>query len=321
MKFSRGHLATLAALVGLVDPTQAQAAAPTVGGACKPAGTQKSFTQDHVKHVVLCAKVGKKMIWLDVPQAPVSAVPSQKPGTKPVAPSPSPLTSTTFLGDVVEDRWGSTQVSITVAGGRMTGITTPMIPKNKLAEFAAYKLTNEALKIQSAAIHATSGASYTSLTWQGSLYSAMSKAGLKTGLAANYVIPVKPTPTPTPTKTIAPITYSEIGVPTKAADNTTVTLLSMSSRELAGSIQLTINYRLQNLTTDQKLDEGQFGLFFADGTYEPQYGFFNYLFPAGSLDRSYTWEFLKSISPTVVSYGAGFSARVPSATSLNWKVS
>ena len=111
---------------------------------------------------------------------------------------------------------------------------------------------------------------------------------------------------------------AQLNVPTLGDDSLTVTMLSISTVEKTGSYQLTINYRLTNLTSDKKIDEGTFKLFFADGSSTPQYGFFGSFFPGDSRERSYTWEYLKALTPMNISYNAGFFSSQPSALKLNW---
>jgi hypothetical protein len=103
-----------------------------------------------------------------------------------------------------------------------------------------------------------------------------------------------------------------------ADDNLTVTMKSIVITEKTGSNLLTITYNQLNATADKKLDEGSFKLFFADGTSEPQYGGFNYFFPADTRDRSYTWEFLKTKEPLVIGYNAGFFSAKYDTSKLNW---
>jgi len=103
------------------------------------------------------------------------------------------------------------------------------------------------------------------------------------------------------------------------ADNSlTVTMKSIELTEKAGSNLLTISYNQLNATPDKKLDEGSFKLFFADGSAEPQYGGFNYFFPADTRDRSYSWEFLKTKEPLVIEYNAGFFSAKYDTSKLNW---
>jgi hypothetical protein len=110
----------------------------------------------------------------------------------------------------------------------------------------------------------------------------------------------------------------QFNVPAQADDLLTITMKSISVVEKTGSFQLTIIYEQKNNTSDKKIDEGQFKLFFTNGTSTPQYGFFGSFFPGDSRERSYTWEYLKAQVPMVVSYNAGFSTAEPSSSKLNW---
>ena len=103
-----------------------------------------------------------------------------------------------------------------------------------------------------------------------------------------------------------------------ADDNLTVTMKSIEITEKTGSNLLKISYNQLNATTDKKLDEGSFKLFFADGTSEPQYGGFNYFFPSDTRDRTYTWEFLKTKEPLVIGYNSGFFSAKYDTSKLNW---
>jgi hypothetical protein len=105
-----------------------------------------------------------------------------------------------------------------------------------------------------------------------------------------------------------------------ADDKLTVTMKSIVITEKAGSNLLTITYNQLNATADQKLDEGSFKLFFADGSSEPQYGGFNFFFPNDTRDRSHTWEFLKTKEPLVIGYNTGFFSAKYDTSKLNWVI-
>ena len=113
-------------------------------------------------------------------------------------------------------------------------------------------------------------------------------------------------------------TCASLNTPAVADDELTVTISSMTINEKSGSNQLLISYKLLNATTDKKINEGSFKLFFADGSSEPQYGSFNSFFPGDSRERSYTWEYLKSKTPLAISYNAGFFSETINASKLNW---
>lgn len=115
-------------------------------------------------------------------------------------------------------------------------------------------------------------------------------------------------------------TYAAVGTEALAPGGLSVTINSLQIVEKAGSNQLVINYAQKNKTTDKKLDEGSFKLFFTDGSSEPQYGGFNAFFPGDGNVRNYTWEWLKGKEPWLIEWQADFFARTPSATGLKWKV-
>ncbi len=112
---------------------------------------------------------------------------------------PSFAAAQTFLGNAANNALGGQlQVQITVDAGKITAITTPLIPTGRNAQYANYAvpiLTQEALVAQSAVIQAVSGASYISSAWKQSLASAIAKAGSA----------VTGAPSSTPAKTPAPV--------------------------------------------------------------------------------------------------------------------
>jgi|694.fasta_scaffold65742_2 hypothetical protein len=120
-----------------------------------------------------------------------------------------------------------------------------------------------------------------------------------------------------PTTSAAEI-CSQLNVPGVADDNLTITMTAMKVTEKTGSFQLSISYKMLNATTDKKIDEGAFKIFFTDGTSEPQYGFFGTFFPGDSRERSHMWEYLKSKTPIGISYNSGFFGDELSPLKLNW---
>ncbi|XHH08170.1 MAG: hypothetical protein ACFCUE_11430 [Candidatus Bathyarchaeia archaeon] len=131
-------------------------------------------------------------------------------------------------------------------------------------------------------------------------------------------MPPSPSPTPMP----VPITYLQIGVPYKASDNLTVTLTSLNVIETDGSYQYKITYTLKNENPDTEIGEGQFKAYYADGAGGlPQYGFFGSLFYGQSINRSYTFEELKSKPFGSIAYGPDlFFSSQPPSDALVWKV-
>jgi uncharacterized protein with FMN-binding domain len=93
-----------------------------------------------------------------------------------------------FTGSAVANpHGGSVQVAITVDGGKITAISTPVQPGGSNSSFsnlAIPTLTSEALAAQSANINAVSGASQVSSAWIQSLSSAIAQAGSLIGVQA-----------------------------------------------------------------------------------------------------------------------------------------
>ncbi|MFG3280732.1 FMN-binding protein [Streptomyces sp. NPDC048111] len=116
--------------------------------------------------------------------APLAATAPRSPTAvrTPAATSTSAPTGTgTFTGDPVETRYGTVQVSATLADGRITSVAVLQAPEHngrdqELTAYAVPRLTEEALGAQSAHIDAVSGASYTSEGYIQSLQSALDQA-------------------------------------------------------------------------------------------------------------------------------------------------
>jgi uncharacterized protein with FMN-binding domain len=104
----------------------------------------------------------------------------------PAAPSGSGSGSgsgTQYPGTVARTRWGDVQVRITVAGGRITGVTVPVFPHNngrdrEINARALPILTQETLAAQNARIDTVSGATVTSDGYIESLQAALDAAHL-----------------------------------------------------------------------------------------------------------------------------------------------
>ena len=95
----------------------------------------------------------------------------------------SSTTSRTVTGSVAQTQWGPVQVTITVAGGRITKVDVPVYPNGngkdeEINSYALPVLTQETVKAQSASIDMVSGATVTSNGYLESLQSALDKAGL-----------------------------------------------------------------------------------------------------------------------------------------------
>jgi uncharacterized protein with FMN-binding domain len=90
--------------------------------------------------------------------------------------------SATATGAVAQNRYGSVQVRVTVAGGKITQVTAVQLPQSdpksaEISQFAAPQLQSEVLAAQSAKIDGVSGASYTSQSYDTSVQSALDQLG------------------------------------------------------------------------------------------------------------------------------------------------
>lgn len=127
--------------------------------------------------------------------------------------------------------------------------------------------------------------------------------------------------TATCTIIVQPVSNSlELNKPYIAKDGMTITVTNIQKTEDVGSVKYIVSYTLKNETTDKKIDEATFKMYFEDGTNLPQYGFFGSLFPSQSISRIYTFEVLKTQKPTLIEYGADFFAVKPSLDTLKWEV-
>jgi uncharacterized protein with FMN-binding domain len=92
--------------------------------------------------------------------------------------------SKTALGDAMQTRYGPAQVRVTVSNGKITKVEAVQLqngdPKSQaISSYAEPVLQQSALSKQTAAVDTVSGATYTSLSYEGSLQSALDKLGFK----------------------------------------------------------------------------------------------------------------------------------------------
>lgn len=113
-----------------------------------------------------------------------TATPSpSSPSSSGSAPSGSSSTiSKTVTGDLETDRYGSTQVEVTITDGRITEVTVLAYndgdPRSASISLQAVPtLRQEVLSTQTAAVDTVSGATYTSNAYEASLQSALDEAG------------------------------------------------------------------------------------------------------------------------------------------------
>jgi uncharacterized protein with FMN-binding domain len=87
----------------------------------------------------------------------------------------------TYKGTVADATYGSMQVAVTIAGGKITAVTTPVYPNDRgeTSEVSAHALPilkQETLAAQSAQIDVVSGATQSSEAFQQSLAAALQSA-------------------------------------------------------------------------------------------------------------------------------------------------
>jgi uncharacterized protein with FMN-binding domain len=90
--------------------------------------------------------------------------------------------SQTYDGSVVQTRFGTVQVEITVQGGNVVTVAAIALPvggrSGMISSYVAPILSSEALTAQSASIDLVSGATYTSDAYAQSLQAALDQAGI-----------------------------------------------------------------------------------------------------------------------------------------------
>jgi uncharacterized protein with FMN-binding domain len=104
--------------------------------------------------------------------------------TAPAAEEPVAATDQdgTVTGNAIGTRWGTVQVQVTIADGRLVDVSALQMPTDDhhsiaISERAEPVLRSAALEAQSADITVLSGATYTSLAYAQSLQSALDEAG------------------------------------------------------------------------------------------------------------------------------------------------
>lgn len=103
------------------------------------------------------------------------------PGSTPATTAPAGPKSGTFTGPAVDVGYGTVQVQVTMAGGRLTDVKALQLPSDRsrsrsISSAAAPILRSEALAAQSANIDGVSGATYTSQGYAQSLQGALANA-------------------------------------------------------------------------------------------------------------------------------------------------
>jgi uncharacterized protein with FMN-binding domain len=118
------------------------------------------------------------------PQAADPTTTSPSAGSGSASAGTSSSAAKTYTGAVAGTRWGDVQVTVTVAGGKITNVAVPLYPNGngrdqEINAFALPTLVQETLQAQNANIQTVSGATVTSDGYLQSLQSALDAAGLK----------------------------------------------------------------------------------------------------------------------------------------------
>lgn len=117
------------------------------------------------------------------PPPPATSAPGRGHTAAPVQPPSSAapgLGSGTFTGDAIRTPYGTVQVAVTMAAGRIVDVQGVQMPYDRrlsaqISQEAGPLLRDEVLQAQSANINGVSGASYTSYGYYQSLQSALAR--------------------------------------------------------------------------------------------------------------------------------------------------
>jgi uncharacterized protein with FMN-binding domain len=115
---------------------------------------------------------------------PVATASTTSTTTTTTTPSSGSSGANTALGDPANTRYGVAQVRVTVSGGKIAKVEAVQLqnsdPKSAaISSYAEPILQHNVLSRQTAAVDTVSGATYTSLSYEASLQSALDKVGFK----------------------------------------------------------------------------------------------------------------------------------------------
>ena len=115
---------------------------------------------------------------------PVATASTTSTTTTTTTPSSGSSGANTALGDPANTRYGVAQVRVTVSGGKIAKVEAVQLqnsdPKSAaISSYAGPILQQNVLSRQTAAVDTVSGATYTSLSYEASLQSALDKLGFK----------------------------------------------------------------------------------------------------------------------------------------------
>lgn len=130
---------------------------------------------------------------------PVTKQPTTQNTVQPTLTQTAPQVgvSGTFAGDPFSTKWGNAVASITVANGKITGVTMPQVPNSPPSIEAEPILISQALSAGNANIQGVSGATVVSNAFRSSLESAIAKANAQAVTQGASTVVTSPTTTTT----------------------------------------------------------------------------------------------------------------------------
>jgi uncharacterized protein with FMN-binding domain len=133
----------------------------------------------------------------DVSLPPEQATPNvlQGEAERQIAGTSATVAQASFSGSPYQTPWGTAVASVSVANGKITGVSMPTIPNSPPSIYAEPYLVQQALAAGSANIQGVSGATYTSIAFKSSLESAIAKANQKAATDGQPTIVSNPTTT------------------------------------------------------------------------------------------------------------------------------
>jgi hypothetical protein len=103
-----------------------------------------------------------------------------------------------------------------------------------------------------------------------------------------------------------------------SSDGMEVSLVSVTVVDQGNNYtQYTFTYTETNNKTE-RLSQDSFSLVLNDGSIEPQYGFFNWVYPGETTTRTWTASILSSLTPVSLEYAKGFSWEQGAQSEVVW---
>ncbi len=98
-----------------------------------------------------------------------------------------------------------------------------------------------------------------------------------------------------------------------------VTLYSIAVTGHASYYEYNIEYKLENKTLGQIIDEEIFIAYHVVSDGEPQDGSFGRLVPGQVITKSFTWQASRNDVISIIEFGGDYSSSSPASGTLKWK--